>query len=79
MTSSLPLSPRPGLYRHFKGQHYQVLGVAKHCSTEETLVVYRCLYGDFDLWVRPVAEFCSDVEREGRRLPRFEWLGEGGK
>ena len=48
-------SIKPGRYRHFKGKEYEVLGVARHSETEEELVVYRALYGDFGLWVRPVS------------------------
>ena len=47
-------SIKPGRYRHFKGKEYEVLGIACHSETEEELVVYRALYGDFGLWVRPV-------------------------
>ena len=48
-------SIKPGRYRHFKGKEYEVLGVARHSETQEELVVYRALYGDFSLWVRPVS------------------------
>lgn len=65
----------PGRYRHYKGRDYQVLGVARHSETEEELVVYRCLYGDFSLWVRPLAMFTENVLVDGRELPRFTWLG----
>ncbi|MGA7827720.1 MAG: DUF1653 domain-containing protein [Geobacteraceae bacterium] len=61
----------PGCYRHYKGKRYQVIGVARHSETEEKLVVYRCLYGDFSLWVRPLEMFLEDVLVEGRSLPRF--------
>ena len=62
---------RPGRYRHYKGKDYEVIGVARHSETEEELVVYRCLYGDGTLWVRPLAMFCGTVEVAGRRVPRF--------
>jgi hypothetical protein len=65
---------RKGLYRHFKGQHYQVIDVAQHCDTEEYLVVYRALYGEKGLWVRPLTNFVESVERDGILTPRFQWL-----
>ena len=61
----------PGRYRHYKGQDYEVLGVARHSETEEEMVVYRCLYGDFSLWVRPLAMFCEMVAVDGCLRPRF--------
>lgn len=61
----------PGIYRHYKGRHYRVLGVAKHSETEEELVVYQALYGEFGLWVRPAAMFVEDVHVDGRSQPRF--------
>jgi hypothetical protein len=65
---------RPGRYRHYKGREYEVLGIARHSETEEPLVVYRCLYGDYSLWVRPLAMFVEEVEVEGTRQPRFARL-----
>ena len=62
---------RPGRYRHFKGNEYQVLGVARHSETEEEMVVYRALYGDGGLWVRPAAMWTERVERDGYCGPRF--------
>ena len=61
----------PGLYRHYKGQQYEVLGLATHSETEESLVVYRALYGEFGLWVRPAAMFEETVEVDGAAVPRF--------
>lgn len=61
----------PGLYRHYKGQDYEVLGVATHSETGESLVVYRALYGEFGLWVRPEAMFSETVEVDGVTVPRF--------
>lgn len=55
---------QPGRYRHFKGNFYQVLGVAKHSETQELLVVYRPLYGDGGLWVRPYEMFAGEVDRK---------------
>lgn len=61
----------PGIYRHYKGNTYQVLGVAKHSETEEDLVVYRALYGEWGLWVRPLEMFSENVEVEGKLVSRF--------
>ena len=55
---------RPGRYRHFKGNEYEVIGVARHSETLEEMVVYRALYGDGGLWIRPLAMFLSPVDRE---------------
>ena len=66
---------RPGRYRHFKGGEYEVIGVARHSETQEALVVYRPLYNDSGLWVRPHAMFFGSVEVDGRQLRRFERLG----
>ncbi len=60
-----------GIYRHFKGNKYEVLGVAKHSESSEELVVYRALYGEGGLWVRPLAMFVEEVAWEGKRQPRF--------
>lgn len=68
-------SLRPGRYRHYKGNDYQLLGIARHSETEELLAVYRCLYGDYSLWVRPLAMFTEIVTVEGRQVPRFAWVG----
>ena len=68
------MSLKPGKYRHFKGGEYLVYGVATHSETEEPMVVYSPLYGDRGLWVRPLAMFTEIVEREGRSVPRFEFL-----
>ena len=68
----------PGRYRHFKGGLYEVLGVAKHSETEEELVVYRPLYGDGGLWVRPLAMFLDTVTAGGAEVPRFQYLGPAG-
>ncbi|MFP1681501.1 DUF1653 domain-containing protein [Alloalcanivorax sp. C16-1] len=69
-------SPRPGRYRHFKGNEYQVLGTATHSETGEALVVYRPLYGDGDLWVRPLAMFQETVLRDGQERPRFAFVAD---
>lgn len=67
---------QPGRYRHFKGREYQVIGMARHSETEEEMVVYRPLYGDGGLWVRPAAMWCEQVERDGKVQPRFTYVGE---
>ena len=64
-----------GKYRHYKGNEYEVIGLARHSVTLEDLVVYRALYGDFDLWVRPLKMFIEDVEIEGKKISRFEYIG----
>ena len=69
-------SIKPGRYRHFKGKEYELLGVARHSETEEELVVYRALYGDFGLWVRPVSMWNEAVERDGKTFRRFTYIGE---
>ncbi len=71
--SDLPALPAlaPGRYRHYKGRDYDVVGVARHSETFEPLVVYRPLYGERALWVRPYAMFVETVEVDGRAVPRF--------
>ncbi|GAB3018804.1 DUF1653 domain-containing protein [Bowmanella dokdonensis] len=64
----------PGRYRHYKGKDYQVVGVARHSEDESLLVVYRPLYGDGALWVRPLEMFTGKVEVEGRLVDRFAYL-----
>lgn len=64
----------PGRYRHYKGKDYQVLDVATHSETGEAMVVYRCLYGDYSLWVRPLSMFTESVEVAGETVPRFAFV-----
>ncbi len=64
-----------GKYRHFKGNEYEVLFVAKHSETCEEMVVYRALYGDCDVWVRPTSMWNETVERDGKIFKRFEYIG----
>lgn len=71
MTQQLQSVPQ-GIYRHYKGNLYQVLHTAQHSETEEALVVYRCLYGEYGVWVRPLSMFSETVEVEGKHVPRFE-------
>jgi len=68
---------RPGRYRHFKGNEYEVLFVATHSETREPMVVYRALYGERGLWVRPASMWNETVERDGRQYRRFVYLGPG--
>ena len=65
---------QPGIWRHFNGKEYDVLGVARHSETQEELVVYRARYGTRELWVRPKAMFLESVEVDGVRRPRFEFI-----
>jgi hypothetical protein len=65
------MSLTAGIYRHYKGQRYRVLGIAQHSETMEQVVVYQALYGDYGLWVRPAAMFCETVELDGEPIPRF--------
>jgi hypothetical protein len=65
----------PGRYRHYTGQEYEVLGVARHSETEEEFVVYRALYGDHGLWIRPTVMFLESVTVDGKSVPRFQPLG----
>lgn len=67
---------RPGRYRHFKGNEYQVIGMARHSETEEEMVVYRPLYEEGGLWVRPASMWCEQVDRDGKVQPRFTYIGE---
>lgn len=67
---------RPGHYRHFKGNEYRVLCTARHSETLEPMVVYRALYGEGSIWVRPAAMWDERVERDGYSGPRFQWIGE---
>jgi hypothetical protein len=63
-----------GRYRHYKGEEYEVLGVARHSETEEEFVIYRALYGDYGLWIRPKTMFLEMVIVDGHPCPRFQFL-----
>ena len=67
---------KPGRYRHFKGNEYEVIGTARHSETLEEMVVYRALYGEFGLWVRPAAMWNEIVERNGKTFRRFTYIGQ---
>ena len=69
-------SIRPGRYRHFKGREYEVIGIARHSEDESPLVVYRKLYDDLSLWVRPADMWNEEVVRDGRTYIRFVWMDE---
>jgi hypothetical protein len=69
---------KPGRYRHYKGNEYTVVGVARHSETLEELVVYRQEYGDRGLWVRPAAMFAETVIVDGRAVPRFAAISSAG-
>jgi len=73
MTFPAPTIPA-GRYRHYKGNEYEVIGIAKHSETLEPMVVYRPLYGEGGLWVRPAAMFAENVIIDGKTLPRFARL-----
>ena len=64
-----------GVYRHFKGNRYEVIGVARDSETEEEIVVYRPMYGERGLWVRPLANFAETIERDGKVMQRFQYIG----
>ena len=68
---------KTGKYKHYKGKEYEVIGIARHSETLEELVVYRALYQNKgeNLWVRPLKMFLEEVEIEGKKMPRFEFLG----
>lgn len=72
----LPAEPRAGRYRHYKGNDYRVLGLARHSETLEPLVVYQALYGERGLWVRPAAMFTESVTINGVSTPRFARIAE---
>lgn len=65
---------QPGRYRHYKGNEYEVIGIARHSETEEEYVVYRALYGERGLWIRPAAIFEEEIEVNGKRVRRFQRL-----
>ena len=65
---------KPGKYRHFKGKEYMLIGIASHSETMEPMVVYRALYGEQGLWVRPAHMWTEHVERDGYCGPRFQYI-----
>ncbi len=67
---------KPGKYRHFKGMEYELIGIAKHSETLEPMVVYRALYGEGGLWVRPAQMWTEYVDKDSYHGPRFQYIGE---
>ena len=65
---------KPGKYRHFKGNYYEVIGIASHSETMEPMVLYRALYGQYGLWVRPAAMWNEIVYKDGYHGPRFQFV-----
>ena len=66
---------KPGKYRHFKGMEYELIGIASHSETLEPMVVYRALYGEGRLWVRPAQMWEEAVDKPGYHGPRFQYIG----
>ena len=62
---------QPGVYRHYKGPEYRVFGAARHSESEEWVVFYQCLYGEYGFWVRPLSMFQESVEVDGEQVPRL--------
>ncbi|KZN46722.1 DUF1653 domain-containing protein [Pseudoalteromonas luteoviolacea] len=72
----MPNELKKGIYRHYKGKEYRVLFVATHSESEEALVIYQTLYGDFGHWARPLNMFVEEVIVDGKTQPRFQYLRE---
>jgi hypothetical protein len=64
-----------GVYEHFKGKRYEVIGHARHSETLDDMIIYKQLYGDESLWVRPTKMFFDEVEADGQMMPRFRYIG----
>lgn len=71
-------TPRPGIYRHYKGKDYRLYDIATHSETGELLAVYRPMYGDRALWVRPLSMWCEEIDVGGERIQRFRLLHPAG-
>ncbi|PIT92646.1 MAG: DUF1653 domain-containing protein [Candidatus Harrisonbacteria bacterium CG10_big_fil_rev_8_21_14_0_10_42_17] len=67
---------KPGIYEHFKGNRYEVIGTAKDSETLEEMVIYKALYGEHDTWIRPLAMFEESITRDGKTFPRFKSIEE---
>ncbi|CAM4387495.1 DUF1653 domain-containing protein [Pseudoalteromonas ostreae] len=77
MTTAIKPHPlKSGIYQHYKGPQYKVLYVATHSETQEQLVIYQALYGEFGIWARPLSMFLETVEKDGQIIPRFAYLGD---
>jgi hypothetical protein len=73
------MNPIPlGIYRHYKGNQYKVVGFAKHSETLEDMVVYKALYGECGIWVRPLSMWDNPIEIDGKTVNRFEYIEENG-
>lgn len=70
---------KPGIYRHFKGGEYELIGIVTHSETLEKMVLYRALYGEKDIWVRPISMWSDTVEKDGIFVHRFTYIGERKK
>lgn len=70
------MSIKLGKYKHFKGNEYLVIGLARHSETDETMVIYKALYGDGELWARPLSMWNETVERDGVKFKRFEYISD---
>lgn len=67
---------RVGRYRHFKGNEYEVICIAKHSETQALMVIYKALYGGGEIWARPASMWNDTVERDGKTYKRFEYIGD---
>lgn len=63
-----------GIYQHYKGQYYELFGIAKHTETLEEVVVYRALYGSMELWIRPLKVFTEQLDVNQKKIPRFKFI-----
>ncbi|WP_309496175.1 DUF1653 domain-containing protein [Sulfurovum sp.] len=68
---------KKGIYQHYKGNYYEVLELARHSETEEWMVVYKTLYGEESIWVRPYEMFTENVSVKGKEVKRFAFVGKG--
>ncbi len=75
MSNNIAELPQTGFYRHYKGRYYQVLAIVRHSEEDAPYVLYRALYGDFGLWVRPLTMFCENVSIDGEPVARFSFVG----
>ena len=76
MNNSKEIEIKTGRYRHFKGKEYEVLFIATNSETMEPMVVYRALYGEHGVWVRPVSMWNEEVTRDGVTYKRFTYIGD---
>lgn len=70
------MTMKKGIYKHYKGNLYKVITVARHSETEEEMVVYQALYGNFEYWVRPKVMFEENIHHKGENIKRFEFIDE---